>query len=292
MSVTPFKILLVGNCILDQVYTLPRFPQEDDEIRALSETRVLGGNACNSAQVLQQLGHEVHLMCSLAGDTTARWIRQQLADLKINTDLCQAFTDGATPVSSIWLNEQNGSRTIVHYRDLPELQLPQLQQLNPEDYHWIHFEGRNIQTLTKFLPTLQHSGVSVSLEIEKQRTGIEQLIPFVDTVIISSHYLRQRKLSAIEVIEELKPLNSACQLVCTLGPSGVVAKNSNDEIIRLKAEPLVQQVDTLGAGDCFIAGLVSHLCQQQSFETALQFANTLAAHKIQHKGLKLEVLPA
>ena len=292
MSVTPLKILLVGNCILDQVYTLPRFPQEDDEIRALSETRALGGNACNSAQVLRQLGHEVYLMSSLAGDMTAEWIRQQLAGLKINTDLCQTFPDSATPVSSIWLNEQNGSRTIVHHRDLLELQLPQMQQLHPEDYDWIHFEGRNIQALTQFLPSLQHSGVSVSLEIEKRRTGIEQLIPFVDTVIISSHYLRQRKLSAIEAIEELKSLNSACQLVCTLGPSGVLAKNSSDEIIRLKAEPLAQQVDTLGAGDCFIAGLVSHLCQQQSFETALQFANTLAAQKIQHKGLKLEALPA
>lgn len=288
---TSLKILLVGNCIQDHVFTLPRFPPEDDEMRAQHRSLVLGGNACNSAQVLQQLGHEVHLMCSLAQDAAADWIRQQLVKARIAIDLCQTFTSGSTPVSSIWLNQQNGSRTIVHHRDLPELTLQHLQQINPADFDWIHFEGRNIETLSKFLPSLQASGVPMSLEIEKQRTDIQRLAPFVDTIVISSQYLKQRNISAPEAMQELKLLNPGSNLVCTLGSNGLVALKSNDELISIKTETVQQAVDTLAAGDCFIAGLISRLCQQQTFETALQFANKLAARKIQFRGLIFEEIP-
>lgn len=67
--------------------------------------------------------------------------------------------------------------------------------------------------------------------------------------------------------------------------------NSNNEIITLDAVPVDQVIDTLGAGDSFIAGLVSRLSQQHKFETALKFANKLAARKIQFQGIRFEVIP-
>lgn len=283
-----FRILLVGNCIQDQVFTLPRYPQEDDEIRALDTSLVLGGNACNSAQVLRQLGHAVNLMCSLADDDTADRIRKQLAKVEIATNLCLIYPGYSTPVSSIWLNQQNASRTIVHHRDLPELTYQHLLRINPEDFHWIHFEGRNIQALIDLLPGLQQSGVPMSLEIEKQRVDIEQLVPYFNTIIISSHYLKDRNISPQQTLNDLKQLNPKCNLVCTLGDRGLLAMNSEDKIITIDAEPVQRAADTRGAGDCFIAGLISALLQQYSFEAALDLANKLAARKIQFKGLKFE----
>ena len=56
----------------------------------------------------------------------------------------------------------------------------------------------------------------------------------------------------------------------------------------MEAEPIKQIVDTNGAGDCFIAGLISSLAAGDGFATALEFARRLAANKIQHEGMMID----
>lgn len=285
------KTLFVGNCTLDHVFVLPRFPREDDELRALDYEQTIGGNVVNSAFILQQLGFNVDLMCSLARDDAAGKIRMELGLAHIDHHLCQTFAAGSTPVSTIWLSQPHGRRTIAHYRDLEELSLQHLRQVDYACYEWIHFEGRNIENLRKLLPALYSTGLSISLEIEKPRERIEELVPYVNTIIISSHYLKAKAAGAEEVMREFRLMNPQLNMVCTLGSKGLVALNSSDEIITIKAQPVHDPVDTLGAGDCFVAGLVSYLAQHYTFEQALAFANKLAARKIQVKGLRLEEFP-
>jgi len=269
---------------------LPRYPEEDDELRALQSNRLPGGNACNSARVLAKLGHRVELMSNLAQDADSDWLLKQLQDEGIGTDLCPRLDGQSTPYSSIWLNQKNGSRTITHYRDLSELSQQQLSTLNAAHYDWIHFEGRNIDTL---LQLLRHGSVfdntPLSLEIEKARPDIEQLLPYMKVVIVSSHYLRQKKISAQQCIQQLKSINLQLNIVCTLGAQGLLAMDETGAKIEIQAEAVEQVVDSIGAGDCFIAGLISRLMQSENFKAALEYANHLAAVKVQHQGLDFDV---
>ena len=50
------------------------------------------------------------------------------------------INDVGCPVSSIILSLDTGSRTIVYHNCLPELTLKNFEQLNLEEYSWIHFE--------------------------------------------------------------------------------------------------------------------------------------------------------
>lgn len=278
-------ILLIGNCVVDQVLELEHFPQQDEEMRALSKNRVLGGNSCNSARILAKLGNNVEIVSSMAQDSTAEWLLQELSRLGISTSYSIQQPGYSTAESSIWLNRQNGSRTIVHYRDLPELSLDELNKIPVQHFQWIHFEGRNVETLLTYLQGPKHLECSISLEIEKDREDIEHLLPFIDTVIVSSAYLESKNISAEHCLETFSQYNSELNIVCTLGASGVVAKDRFGKVIHLAAERIEKVVDTIGAGDCFIAGLIHRLNQQDNFESALIYANRLAAHKIQFKGM-------
>lgn len=281
-------ILMIGNCVVDQVWTLEHFPQQDEEMRALESTRVLGGNACNSAQILAKLGNNVELVSSLASDSAAQWILQALSGLGISTNFCVQHDDCHSAQSSIWLNSQNGSRTIVHYRDLPELSIDELKAVPFLDYSWIHFEGRNVEVLLQYLSEVTEFQCPISLEIEKDREGIEKLLPLVDTVIVSSDYLSLKNITAEQCFGNFRAYNKNLNIVCTLGESGLIARSSAAEIIKLAAERVDKVVDTVGAGDSFIGGLIHSLSQQQDFKTALQFASQLAAKKIQNKGMVFE----
>lgn len=49
------KILIVGLCCVDVVNYVTKFPTEDSDTRVMEMKTVLGGNAANNIQVLQQL---------------------------------------------------------------------------------------------------------------------------------------------------------------------------------------------------------------------------------------------
>ncbi len=77
------KVLLVGLLCLDVVNTCDHYPQEDEDMRAISSSKVKGGNASNSAGILAQLNHSPlptphkvhlipHLLASVADDSEAK----------------------------------------------------------------------------------------------------------------------------------------------------------------------------------------------------------------------------
>jgi sugar/nucleoside kinase (ribokinase family) len=87
----------------------------------------------------------------------------------------------------------------------------------------------------------------------------------------------------------LKRINPQVNIVCTLGSNGVAAMDVDGQRLHLAAEPVPQVLDSIGAGDCFIAGLLRCLLRQQALEEAMVFANKLAANFIQQQGIRVNV---
>lgn len=81
----------------------------------------------------------------------------------------------------ILLNQQTGSRTIIHHRHLPELAQEALNNLPLAQYDWFHFEGRNVEVLPHLIKQVRQHQLKarISLELEKNRAGLEVLIGLV-----------------------------------------------------------------------------------------------------------------
>ena len=61
------KILSVGIVCLDIIHICPRYPKEDQKVRALSETLRRGGNAATFAAVIGLLGkHQAFLFSTIS----------------------------------------------------------------------------------------------------------------------------------------------------------------------------------------------------------------------------------
>ena len=112
------RILCVGIATLDIINHVAEYPVEDSELRALSQSRRMGGNAANTAVLLSQLGHTVSWVGNLGpgGDIVEETFRQHRVDAAAAVRL----TTGGMPTSYVTLSESTGSRSIVHHRDLPE----------------------------------------------------------------------------------------------------------------------------------------------------------------------------
>jgi ketohexokinase len=280
------KILGVGNAVLDIVLTVEQQPQEDQEIRASNKSIVTGGNANNTLYVLNQLGHHTDICTTLATDSEAKALKEDLNKRGIGTEHTQSFIKGRTPTSYITLNAQNGHRTIVHYRDLPEVNFDFFAKIEIEEYDWLHFEGRNLDNLPGMLNIAKTflSHQPISLEVEKPRPGIEKVFEQANLIIFSHHYATTHGFSDGDQFLQSLKLNHA-NLVCTWGEKGAWIKPANQEIEHVPAQKLNCVIDTLGAGDTFNAGLIHALTEKKSLKDAALFATQLAAQKCQQPGL-------
>ena len=286
MEISMSKILGIGNSVLDIILTVPQHPLEDEEIRAVSKHISTGGNVNNSLYVLNQLGHETDICTTIAADNEAKQLLAGLKERNIGTEHIQKFIKGRTPTSFVTLNAQNGSRTIVHYRDLPEMSFDFFAKIEIEEYDWIHFEGRNLTHLpgminiAKTFLTFQ----PISLEVEKPREGIEELFSSVNLIIFSHQYARAKGFTEGKALLESLDLPNV-NLVCTWGKNGIWFKAIGGSIQHIKSEEIQPIVDTLGAGDTFNAALIHALTEKQTLAEAVSFANKLAARKCQQQGL-------
>lgn len=281
------NILATGNLVLDTILITDRFPREDEELRAENRLRQPGGNAANSLYVLSQLGHQTSLVTTLAADQEARLLTQVLQQRGIDLSHIQRKLKGATPSSYILLNQENGSRTIVHYRDLPEVDFEHFAKIEIEAYDWLHFEGRNVPELKGMLNITRTfcPDIPVSLELEKPRNGIEALLDKVNVLFTGQHYAQAKGYpDAPGCIEALRTHAPQALIICTWGDAGAWWQPADGVIEHIPAQK-VRVKDTLGAGDTFLAGVIHKLLQQATPAEAVRYGTELAARKCRQHGL-------
>jgi ketohexokinase len=281
------RVLATGVATIDLVQIVDRYPQEDEECRAQGQYLWRGGNATNSLVVLSQLGHDCRWLGTLADDALSGVIRQDLDHYRVDYSTCPVHHAAVTPTSHITLNQHNGSRTILHYRDLPELSDAETH-IDLAQVDWLHVEGRNVEVTGQLLQRVRDAQPSlmISLEIEKPRDGIEDLLPYVNHVLFSRAWARaQGYASAGAVLDACAPLQGSRVHVCAWGEQGAWARDPGGKLLHSPACPPARLVDTRAAGDVFNAAWIHAGLAGESLQSALQFACQLAGRKCGQLGL-------
>lgn len=282
-------ILVMGIATLDIINIVDHYPAEDEEMRAISQRISPGGNAVNTLRVLAQYGHRSHLAAVLADEADGKRLAQSLTEMGIDISSCQ-WLKGRTPCSYITLNAANGSRTIVHYRDLAELSDSALVSIPVEEYDWIHLEGRAIPHTRTILKRLNKrlSDQPISLEIEKDREGILSLVEYADLVIFSRTFvLSQGFTDPTKFLYHIRPQHPNRLLVCPWGSKGAWGFDAHtDNMLYAPGMSIAEVVDSVGAGDTFNAGLIHALVSGEDLQQALLHACKLAGAKVQQAGFE------
>lgn len=287
------RILGIGIATLDIVNIVDGYPEEDAKVRAVAQHRLRGGNAANTLAVLTRLGHQCALAATLADDADQQFLADDLAAQGIDTTLCRAFEGTRTPTSYIVQNRRNGSRTIVHYRDLPEYPAAAFEQIDLEGWDWCHFEGRNISETQTMLAALRRHGAPprCSVEIEKPRPGIESLFEFGELLLFGREYVTSTHDDPQAFLDEWHTRLPRADLVCAWGADGAYGLDRTGRSCYSPAFPPSEVIDTLGAGDTFNAGIIDAVCRGAALPEALSLACRLAGSKCGYRGFEFPVQP-
>ncbi len=213
------QILLSGTATLDIVNTVDHFPVEDEEMRASASRTMSGGNAANTAVVLAALGHRCHLCALLADDRRAIELQALLELAQIDLRYCP-HRQGQAPTSHIIMNAVNGSRTIIHFRTLPELEVKDFAAIPFEGYDWLHFEGRNVSVTAEVMRQARRhlKGQPISVEIEKPHPDYLCLFSHADVILFSRAFARSQGFdSPVSLLTALHPEAPQSIMVCAWG---------------------------------------------------------------------------
>jgi ketohexokinase len=282
-------ILSVGIAALDIINEVDGYPAEDSEVRAADQQVRCGGNAANTAHVLAQLGHRACWAGLWADEPDGRRIISDLAGHGVDTAPARRVEYGKSPTSYVTLNRDNGSRTIVHYRKLPEYDAEAFGAVNLRPYEWVHFEARpNVDAVATMMQRVRreqpHAGIS--LEVEKHREGVEKLLEIPDVVLFSPDLARAWGHSDPDsLLNSLDPARVPGLRVCTWGAQGASADDNAGRRHRIPAYPPPRVVDTLGAGDTFNAAVIDGLVHRRGVGDTLDAASRLAGTKCGLSGL-------
>jgi len=284
-----FRVLGVGVVTLDIVNHVDHYPNEDEELRADSQQIRRGGNTANTLSVLSQFEHNCYWTGTLAKDANTQLILDDFSQNKVDFSFSNKLNFGKQPTSYITLNKSTGSRTIVHYRDLPELDFEYFKTIPLKQFDWIHFEARTIEETTPMVQFIKShfKKIRISIEVEKTRDNIEKLFDLADLYLFSKAYANQTGFKSVkEFLIEQKRHSPKSDLICSWGNQGAYALLSNNKFLSSSAFPPSKVLDTIGAGDTFNAAIIHSRLSNNSWQDSLTFACKVAGKKCGQLGFK------
>ncbi len=281
-------VLGVGCAALDIVSEVVNYPDEDAEVRALAQSRRLGGNTANTLSALRQLGHACAWCGTLGDDPASEEILTALRGQGIDTRPARRWSGQQAPLSCVTLSRATGSRTIVHYRDLPELAAADFARVPLAGLAWLHCEGRHPVETVHLLrdAARRRPDLPISLEIEKPRPDIECLFSGPRVLIFARAYaLAQGFHDPVAFLAAQWPRTTAECLFLPWGAAGAYGQARQGPLQFAPARAPAEVVDTLGAGDVFNAALIDGLVAGLGLEVLLARATALAGHKCGRQGM-------
>ena len=260
-------ILVYGDAFIDYIA---------NDVTNTSFTKFLGGATINVAAGISRIGAPSALITITGDDETSEFVRTEIQQEGVNLDYAVLVPEKRASGVYVHLTE-NCERIFKDYIDeTPDLQVT-AQQLNEEAFK--RASVFNCCSGTMFHPTALET-TRTAVEMAKKNGAIIAIDANIRPLRWSSEkYCRETVASffqdanilkltdeelffltetnSIEAgLEALKPLNLPIVLV-TVGANGAYAV-LNGDVIHVPVEQVVP-VDTTGAGDAFMAGVLRYV---------------------------------
>ena len=259
-----------------------------------------GGSAANTAYWISQLGGEAGFIGKISNDDLGEQFQSSLKnsglkDLTVyedednQTGLCAIFI---TPDGERTMNTYLGAGEHLSVEDLDNDELEKAKIVYMEGYLWDKPSSKSafLQAAKHNKETGGKNAISLSdvFCVDLHRDSFIEFIKndidyvFCNEDELNSLFQSDSINSSIHYFLENFP--NVEQLICTLGPEGVLIL-ANDEEYRFGAMDTIVK-DKTGAGDFFAAGYLYGLQQKLSINESAEIANKSAAYAISEIGVR------
>lgn len=284
------KIVGIGACVFDTLYTVPTYPTEDTKMRALGSKAAGGGPVATGLVAAQKLGEDCAYLGVLSTDSGGIFLKGDFEKYGVNTDLIE-IRDGYRSFSSVlWLCADSATRTCVFDKgDLPPLSLNEDMKKAIADAEILMVDGNEMEAAVEAAKHAKTNGTKVLYDCGGLYVGVERLLEHTDIMIPSEEFaLGHTGASCAEdaaklLFDRYHPL----VVVVTQGKRGGVLWDG-EKLISYPIYP-ANVVDSNGSGDVFHGAFAAALVKGFDFEKCCHFSSAVSAIKCMGVGARESV---
>jgi len=308
------KALCVGHACYDLVLPFEGFPEEDRKYVVTGSRESSGGPACNAASLLGLYGVSTAFAGLVGDDLYGERVARDLASAGIDIGFLERRKGHPTPVSLVFVNRTNGSRTIVNRKD-PEAFLRTTARDFSEAFAGdpplaLLFDGHEPEASSAAVEAFPEA--FTVLDAGSLRSGTDELSKIADFCIASERFALEISgfpdLDAPERLRKavlaLRDLNGKRAAV-TLGGRGCAYLDETGTgpgepagepvsglgIVRRLPALSVEATDSTAAGDIFHGSFVKAALEGKQFAEALLYAGAVAGLSVTKPGGRDSIPP-
>mgnify|MGYP005761751125 CR=1 FL=1 len=291
------KVICVGNAVVDII--VKNGPEKTpDGMTQFSESinMYVGGDAVNEAVALSAMGCDVKLYTAIGDDPMGNAFMSLLKTYGIGTDGVIKDKDHSTTATVVTVGE-NGEHGCMTLRDgaagnmrydpdLFQIDFTGASLVSVASLFWS--KGQRQEDLVRLFSRAKEAGALTMADMVLDQSqmslkDIEEAMKYLDYLVPSYHEASYftGKDSPEEIAEEFHK-RGVKHVVLKMGAQGVFA-SSQGRTIRV-GTIADQVVDTLGAGDNFVAGLITGIVDGLDLEEAMYFGSAASAIAISQYG--------
>lgn len=294
-------IITIGMSCYDQFFYVPNYPQENRKVFSHHYLQSGGGPCGNASYLLALWGEDVYHITTLKNDLNGLFVAEELNNIGVNLDYSLINADQVTCTSTILVNQENASRTIITNKNQYEKIVSKQERekldkfiasLNQQPHpHVVLIDGHEYELSDYILSKIENK--IVVMDAGNVRESNLKLAKYTDYLVASENFAQdlidvkdltesKDQLKALKEISKLSKKNNTP--VITLGEKGVIALINNQ--IHHYAAYNCLPIDTTGAGDIFHGAFCYGIYYQWDLEKTIYFSSLTAAISIEHNGVR------
>jgi len=247
------EVVIIGPAALNQIVRLDALPeQRPHTLTARSHHLALGGTSAGKTLHLAWLGRSTLCVTMVGDDADAAAITRALAADRVEV---LALTAPGPSEHHLNLMTERGERLSIYLDHAPA------RAVTPAERRRVHAELAQAKAVALdlsrvgllLIDEVANSGAPVWVDVHDYDGRTEFHAPFV----AAADVLLMNADGMADPVPFLRAQvkRGARTAVCTLGPDGAVGVAGDGTVVTVAAEPAVI-VDTNGAGDAFMAGMM------------------------------------
>ena len=294
------KILIVGmiNCDIP-LFPVPSRLQEFEVVRVQPPKFSLGGDAANVAVSLARLGAEPSIIGRIGADAHGDFALAELRRFGVDTSLVQVCAQDVTSTSFHLLQEGGAHNFIFYSTTLESLCAEDIPEEALKDASIVYFgsaltfpkmdEGGIARlfrrahaygAVTVMDAALSDAKISGEAAFRQLQGAFRETDIFFPSLVEMEYLTGQTHPHAIARCFQETGIGL---LGIKLGGRGCYVTDFEREY-RFPAHSGFRAVDTVGAGDSFLGGLIYSLQKSRNLEENISFAGAVAGFNIEHIG--------
>lgn len=284
------KCLIIGSTVCDILLHVDALPQTQGVVHLSDQKFSLGGCAYNVVSILHRLNVPYTFISPVGTGVYGEFVSEQLAQQGIKTSIRVAEENGCC----YCVVEASGERTFMSYHKAEyTFDASWLDPFDLSEYAYVYVCGLEVEEVNgqELVDALKDFPGQVVFapgpRIEHLPEHLLMQLYSYSPILHLNEY-ESRLLSGHEdvalAVRQLYTLTNQT-VVVTLGDRGTVYFDG--ETLEYVDAYSASVVDTIGAGDSHVGGILAGLSQQQSFVEAIDFANFVASQVVATTGVHL-----